>query len=103
MVHFPNTMSRANAPSVRPLSLTEELEKLEQSITLTLQGTYTRLLSKRSWFLMTTQKSITISVAHTVSSLQVSFQLLSNMQNIQKQYGKGQRFVCASLAENNSN
>jgi hypothetical protein len=32
------TMDRPIAPSARPLSLTEELEKLEQSITLTLQG-----------------------------------------------------------------
>lgn len=31
-------MSRAGVSSARPLSLTEELEKLEQSITLTLQG-----------------------------------------------------------------
>jgi hypothetical protein len=31
-------MSRSNAPTARPLSLMEELEKLEQSITLTLQG-----------------------------------------------------------------
>ncbi len=31
-------MSRASAPTARPLSLMEELEKLEQSITLTLQG-----------------------------------------------------------------
>ena len=31
-------MSRPNAASARSLSLTEELEKLEQSITLTLQG-----------------------------------------------------------------
>ncbi|RAL61631.1 hypothetical protein DID88_002700 [Monilinia fructigena] len=30
-------MSRASVSSARPLSLTEELEKLEQSITLTLQ------------------------------------------------------------------
>ncbi|KAG0649226.1 Outer kinetochore ask1 [Hyphodiscus hymeniophilus] len=30
-------MNRSTAPSARPLSLTEELEKLEQSITLTLQ------------------------------------------------------------------
>jgi len=32
-------MSRASTAAARPLSLTEELEKLEQSITLTLQGT----------------------------------------------------------------
>lgn len=32
-------MSRPSTSSARPLSLTEELEKLEQSITLTLQGT----------------------------------------------------------------
>lgn len=32
-------MSRANNPTARNLSLPEELEKLEQSITLTLQGT----------------------------------------------------------------
>lgn len=31
-------MSRAGPSSQRPLSATEELEKLEQSITLTLQG-----------------------------------------------------------------
>lgn len=31
-------MSRANPSSQRNLTLTEELEKLEQSITLTLQG-----------------------------------------------------------------
>ena len=31
-------MSRASAASQRNLTLTEELEKLEQSITLTLQG-----------------------------------------------------------------
>jgi DASH complex subunit ASK1 len=31
-------MSRASASTNRNLSLTEELEKLEQSITLTLQG-----------------------------------------------------------------
>jgi hypothetical protein len=31
-------MNRGTAPSARPLTLTEELEKLEQSITLTLQG-----------------------------------------------------------------
>jgi hypothetical protein len=31
-------MNRGTTPSARPLSLTEELEKLEQSITLTLQG-----------------------------------------------------------------
>lgn len=34
-------MSRAGVSSARPLSLTEELEKLEQSITLTLQGKIT--------------------------------------------------------------
>ena len=33
-------MNRVTAPSARPLTLTEELEKLEQSITLTLQGIY---------------------------------------------------------------
>ena len=33
-----DTMSRQPAQPQRPLSLTEELEKLEQSITLTLQG-----------------------------------------------------------------
>jgi hypothetical protein len=32
-------MSHQSAQSQRPLTLTEELEKLEQSITLTLQGT----------------------------------------------------------------
>lgn len=32
-------MSRQSAQPQRPLTLTEELEKLEQSITLTLQGT----------------------------------------------------------------
>jgi hypothetical protein len=48
-----NTMNRGTAPSARPLSLTEELEKLEQSITLTLQGPlYTP--SKRSGTLMKT-------------------------------------------------
>ena len=31
-------MSRQPSSSQRPLTLTEELEKLEQSITLTLQG-----------------------------------------------------------------
>lgn len=31
-------MSRAGQSSQRPLTATEELEKLEQSITLTLQG-----------------------------------------------------------------
>lgn len=31
-------MSRSNASAQRSLSLTEELERLEQSITLTLQG-----------------------------------------------------------------
>ena len=33
-------MSRASIAAPRPLSLTEELEKLEQSITLTLQGSW---------------------------------------------------------------
>jgi hypothetical protein len=33
-------MARASNPVQRSLSLTEELEKLEQSITLTLQGIY---------------------------------------------------------------
>jgi hypothetical protein len=34
-------MSRPSSISQRPLTLTEELEKLEQSITLTLQGKQT--------------------------------------------------------------
>lgn len=34
-------MSRPSSLSQRPLTLTEELEKLEQSITLTLQGKQT--------------------------------------------------------------
>jgi hypothetical protein len=37
-------MSRASTSTARPLSLTEELEKLEQQITLTLQGTKVSLI-----------------------------------------------------------
>ena len=58
-------MNRGTAPSARPLSLTEELEKLEQSITLTLQGT-SPTSSILGWILKKkTQKSITISAEHT--------------------------------------
>jgi hypothetical protein len=38
-------MSRPSSISQRPLTLTEELEKLEQSITLTLQGKQTMTAS----------------------------------------------------------
>lgn len=40
----PSSMSRQSMAPQRNLSLTEELERLEQSITLTLQGEYTLLL-----------------------------------------------------------
>lgn len=61
-------MSRASTSSQRNLTLTEELEKLEQTITLTLQGQCPRDPElTRSKRLMHTQKSTTISAAHTES------------------------------------
>lgn len=41
-------MSRANPSAQRNLTLTEELEKLEQSITLTLQGIHSPTRPKGS-------------------------------------------------------
>ncbi|EER40710.1 predicted protein [Histoplasma capsulatum H143] len=61
-------MSRPN-PAQRNLSLTEELERLEQSITLTLQAVLTEL------------------------SPQAFSQLLNNMLNSREKYGRGRRWV----------
>lgn len=75
-------MSRQSSSSQRPLTLTEELEKLEQSITLTLQGM--RLLTTFAAHLLTIfmQKS-TITSAKPIELLpQASFPLLNSMQNI---------------------
>ncbi len=47
-LHSPIIMSRASSSNQRNLTLTEELERLEQSITLTLQGIYIS-----GWFLVT--------------------------------------------------
>ena len=57
-------MSRAGTSSQRTLTLTEELERLEQSITLTLQGIpYARHSTVEDGSITGIQKSITISVA----------------------------------------
>jgi hypothetical protein len=57
-------MSRASTSSSRPLTLTEELEKLEQSITLTLQGLFSHSTYTNK-YLTVQQKSTTTSVART--------------------------------------
>lgn len=59
----PNPTSLAQ----RNLTLTEELEKLEQSITLTLQGISTPHAIRSKYTDLLSQKSITISVEPTVS------------------------------------
>ena len=52
----------------RPLSTTEELEKLEQSITLTLQGRLSLdCLADQKIGMLTVQKSTTTLAGHTAS------------------------------------
>lgn len=85
-----HNMSRSSSvSSARNLSLTEELEKLEQSITLTLQGELA-IMRSRSVRLMIGQKSITTSVEHIGLSPPVSYPLLNNTQNTPRQFGKAQ-------------
>lgn len=65
-------MATSSAMAQRNLTLTEELEKLEQSITLTLQGAPPALVLHLAPRADQLQKSTTTSVAPTVSSLAVS-------------------------------
>jgi hypothetical protein len=44
---FVKDMARPSTAATRNLTLTEELERLEQSITLTLQGTHSRFAERR--------------------------------------------------------
>jgi DASH complex subunit ASK1 len=58
-------MSRQPSQAQRPLSLTEELEKLEQSITLTMQGRIKKVnktVQQTAHRHMSIQRSTTISV-----------------------------------------
>lgn len=59
-------MSRAGSSAARNLTLTEELERLEQSITLTLQGRLYLHLARVTWEgTNKAQKSTQISAGHT--------------------------------------
>lgn len=83
-----------SGPAQRNLTLTEELEKLEQSITLTLQGARTDLqytpfmIAQKKANNMNFQKLIAISPELTGSSLPASYQSSSSTQNTRKMSGK---------------
>jgi hypothetical protein len=86
-------MSRQSTTQPRNLTLTEELEKLEQSITLTLQGKDFSPQIPRAILIIFVQKLTTISAAPIVLLLLASSQLSSSTQNIPKRSGKAPRLV----------
>jgi len=80
-------MSRQSMQPSRPLSLTEELEKLEQSITLTLQGKV--MVNKHSdKILIIPQRSTRTSARLTESSLQAFCPVSSSTQSIPAMSGR---------------
>ncbi|KAB8337294.1 hypothetical protein FH972_021595 [Carpinus fangiana] len=83
-------MSRMSMAPQRNLTLTEELERLEQSITLTLQGTVGALYSLQQKTDKNQQRLITTSVALIVSSPRASSPLSSSMPRTRIRCGKGQ-------------
>jgi DASH complex subunit ASK1 len=96
-------MSRATAPSARPLSLTEELEKLEQSITLTLQGTYLPTLTSQQTELISnenTEIDHNFSRAHRIVTSSI-LPIVEQYAEHSKAVWEGSK-VCATLLENNS-
>ena len=86
-------MSRQSTTQPRNLTLTEELEKLEQSITLTLQGKDFSPQIPRAILIFFVQKSTTISAAPIALLLLASSQLLSSTQNIPKRSGRAPRLA----------
>ena len=86
-------MSRQSITQPRNLTLTEELEKLEQSITLTLQGKDFSPQIPRAILIIFVQKSTTISAALIALLLLASSQLSSSTQNIPKRSGKAPRLA----------
>ncbi|KAK5001321.1 DASH complex subunit ask1, partial [Cryomyces antarcticus] len=85
-------MSRQSVSTKRNLTLTEELEKLEQSITLTLQGS--ALLPPQSDTYADPaafQRSTTISAKRIASLQPVSCQSSSSMLSTRRASGTGQR------------
>ena len=85
-------MSRPSSVSSRNLSLTEELERLEQSITLTLQGHTGRPFSPYPEAKVGKQRSIIISVAHIRLSRPVSYLSFNGTRTAQRRSGRVRRF-----------
>src|SRR5690554_3544113 len=91
-------MSRPGSAPPRNLTLTEELEKLEQSITLTLQG-WTQNTS--AGLRKTTdgpQRSTTTSARPIASSQAAFFPLSNSMASTRVPYGTPQRLVLPETA-----
>ena len=78
-------MSRPSVAAQRNLTLTEELEKLEQSITLTLQGKYSRKLKGKDSNILALEIDHNFSRAHrivTTSILPIVEQYAEHSKNV---------------------
>ena len=86
-------MSRLSTAPQRSLSLPEELEKLEQSITLTLQGLPPDSIEINMYVdQCAPQKSTTTSAVPTRPSRRQSCPSSSNMRSTRRLYGKAPRY-----------